>query len=170
MKVKTIIGVIPKAYMDMDKTTFTTDDGKTAYTFAKIAEGGEYDGEMVTDKGGNLQFKKKKDWPQGGSGGGNFTPKSKEFKADPLKQASIERQVALKCAIDLLAAKLPQMKDQPKSGELAKAAIEIANVFDDFLKVETLDKEKAEVAELLTASEEIPFTDGEIDLEEIEIK
>lgn len=97
------------------------------------------------------------------------SPVSKEFKADPLKQASIERQVALKCAIDLLAAKLPQMKDQPKSGELAKVAIEIANVFDDFLKNETLEKEKTEVAELLTASEEVPFTDEEINLDEIQI-
>lgn len=103
----------------------------------------------------------------------NFAPTgsvSKQFTADPLKQASIERQVSLKCAIDLLAAKLPQMEDQPKSGELAKAAIEIANVFDDFLKNETLDKEKTEVVELLKASEEVPFTDEEIDLDEIEIK
>jgi len=99
---------------------------------------------------------------QGAIAGG----RAKEFKADPLKQASIEKQVALKCAVELLSAKLPQLKEQPKSGELAKSAITIAKAFDEFLKesvesdpepasVVPSKEEENEVKNLLDSAEEI---------------
>lgn len=179
MKVKTIVGILPKAFKDMDKTTFTAETGETAYTFAKIVEGGEYDGEFTTDKAGNVQFKKTKDWPKS-----DFQAKPKEFKADPVKNASIEKQVCLKASVELLAAKLPLMKTQPSSAELAKAALIIAKEFDTWFKdggtpSPKVNKEgvnegetKSQVKAVFNEVEEVPFTDddipGDIDLDSVE--
>lgn len=129
VKVKTILEVKEKDYMNMDKTIFQDEQNQVVYTFSKVEEGKEYDGEVTKDKGGNLKFKK-----ANSSFGGRFDSKPKEFKADPVKNASIERQVALKCAVELLAAELPYLEKQPKTADLAKAALTIAEAFDSYFK------------------------------------
>lgn len=168
VKVKSILEVKEKDYMDMDKTIFQDEDNQVVYTYAKVTEGEEYDGEVTKDKAGNLKFKKT---PKPFGGGGFAKGGTKEFKADPVKNASIERQVALKAAVDVVSAKLPLMDKLPETKDIATAVELLAQSFDKFLKgavpvVQKTEKPKDEVKEMLSGAEEvniddIPFGDDE---------
>lgn len=165
VKVKSILEVKEKDYMDMDKTIFQDEDNQVVYTYAKVTEGEEYDGEVTKDKAGNLKFKKT---PKPFGGGGGFAKGgTKEFKADPVKNASIERQVALKAAVDVVSAKLPLMDKLPDTKDIALAVELLAESFDKFLKGDKPKVEKKdEVVEMLNGATEvniddIPFGDDE---------
>lgn len=151
VKVKSILEVKEKDYMNMDKTIFQDESNQVVYTYAKVEEGKEYDGEITKDKNGNLKFKK-----NNASFGGRFDSKPKEFKADPVKNASIERQVALKAAVDVISAKLPLMDKVPKSKDIATAVEIVAESFDKFLKGDKpVKSDEAEVQSLLDSATEI---------------
>jgi hypothetical protein len=74
-------------------TTFMDTAGEFyANVYGKFTEGQEVDGEWTTDTNGNKKFEVAK--PAGGFGGSRA--------ADPATRASIERQSALKAAVDLV--------------------------------------------------------------------
>lgn len=84
---------------------------------------------------------------------------TKEFKADPVKNASIEKQVALKAAVDVVSAKLPLMDKLPESKDIATAVTVIATIFDKWLKNgETPHPKVNKEGDV----DEIPFSDDEI--------
>lgn len=167
VKVKSILEVKEKDYMDMDKTIFQDEANQVVYTYAKVTEGEEYEGEVTKDKAGNLKFKK----AQKSFGGGFSRGGTKEFKADPVKNASIERQVALKAAVNVISAKLPLMDKLPETKDIALGVEILAESFDKFLKGEKPSSQakeqlapKDEVAEMLDSAvdiDDIPFGDDE---------
>lgn len=122
----TIISVEANAFNGLTKTMFTRPEGgETIYMFSKPenvpAQGDQLDGDVTRDKGGKLKFTKAKaDGFQGSTQGATGAPQrpataSKVYKADPdkLKQEmtletarnqSIQRQVAVKGAVELIVA------------------------------------------------------------------
>lgn len=83
---------------------------------------------------------------------------TKEFKADPVKNASIERQVALKAAVDITVANLPLHKEQPKGSDQVAGVLAMASAFDQWLKGETNSPKVIKEGDV----DEIPFSDDEI--------
>jgi len=155
VKVKTILKTEENAYMGKDKITFQDQDNRVIYTFRKVEEGKDYEGEVKADKGGNLQLK---GMPFSSNGQNNtgWSSKPKEFKADPVKNASIERQVALKAAVDVVSAKLPLMDKVPETKDIALAVEVLAESFDKFLKSDKpVKSDDAEVQSLLDSATEI---------------
>lgn len=95
-----ILESTPDAYQGLTKTEFATDDFERVYMFSKPenvpSEGTELDGTIEPDRQGKQKFTKTKQ-PFGGTPSG-----TKEFKADPVKQESIEWQACLKASVDTI--------------------------------------------------------------------
>lgn len=105
MEVEKIINLEPNAFNGLTKTTFTIVGAlKPVYIFSKPEnepkEGDVIDGTYAPDKAGNLKFTKtKKEFtPSDNTPANSWQPK--EYKADPLKQSSIEWQASIKAAVD----------------------------------------------------------------------
>ena len=100
---------------------------------------------------------------------------TKEFKADPVKNASIERQVALKAAVDVTVANLPLQEKVSNGKDQVKGVLTMAAAFDQWLKTGETPNPKVskegvvDTAKAILGAEEVPpHTDEDVP-EEIDI-
>ena len=99
--IKAITRVEPNAFQGLDKSWIETDDGNRGYTFMRVTEGASVDGFWKPDKKGEMMLKKNQDGSAYIAPSGSFSkPAQTSFTADPIKSASIEKQTALKAAVE----------------------------------------------------------------------